>query len=73
MVCSAGGGSASLPPTYTVSPLEGIESAAREVGATVSYHLGTDISKWTPLITDYITLDKLGDEAKFKCEFYSEK
>ncbi|KAH8833090.1 glycoside hydrolase superfamily [Flagelloscypha sp. PMI_526] len=70
----SGGGSASLRPTYTVSPLEGITTAANELGAEVKYELGTDISKWTPLLTDYLCLPggKLSDDLKMKCEFFSE-
>ncbi|KAH7100142.1 beta-glucosidase precursor, partial [Auriculariales sp. MPI-PUGE-AT-0066] len=70
----SGGGSASLRPTYTVSPLEGITAAAKEVGASVSFEWGNTINKWTPFLDDFITLPegKLGDNDKFSCEFYSE-
>ncbi len=38
---TSGGGSASLLSSYTVSPLEGIESAAKELGAEVDFSIGS--------------------------------
>ncbi|WVR04181.1 hypothetical protein IAU60_001181 [Kwoniella sp. DSM 27419] len=51
----AGGGSASLPATYTVTPLQALTQGAEEVGATVEYTIGSDSSRWTPLLTPYIS------------------
>lgn len=46
----SGGGSAALRPTYAVSPLEGISSAAKELGIDVKYALGALTQKYLPLI-----------------------
>lgn len=49
-VVFSGGGSASLRPTYTVSPLDGIKKAAQEIGAEVTYSVGVYSYKWLPEI-----------------------
>ncbi|PPQ78230.1 hypothetical protein CVT25_015549 [Psilocybe cyanescens] len=51
---TSGGGSASLLSTYTVSPLEGISAAAKEIGAEVRYSLGATSHKYLPLLDPYI-------------------
>ena len=51
----SGGGSASLRPTYTVSPLEGITAAAKKVGATVKYAAGANSHKYLPVVDPYIS------------------
>ena len=56
----SGGGSASLRPTYTVSPLEGITAAAKEIDATVAYTVGAHTHKYLPLIDPYIKHDNEG-------------
>ncbi|TFK64048.1 glycoside hydrolase family 3 protein [Pluteus cervinus] len=50
----SGGGSASLTPTYAVSPLEGITTAAKEIGAKVKYTPGAYTTKYHPLLDPYI-------------------
>ena len=45
-----GGGSASLRPYYTISPLEGIQPVAH---GTVLYAQGCDSHKWLPLLSDH--------------------
>lgn len=71
--CYSGGGSASLAPTYLVSPLEAITSAAEATGATVEYTVGADNNRWTPLLTPFISYP--ADVAGVKgpgvvCDFY---
>lgn len=53
----SGGGSASLKPTYTVSPLEGITAAAKKIGAEVSYTVGATSHKYLPSADPYISRD----------------
>lgn len=58
---TSGGGSASLLSTYTVSPLEGITAAAKEIGADVKYTVGAFSHQYLPAIDPYITYDgKIG-------------
>ncbi|EKM59268.1 glycoside hydrolase family 3 protein [Phanerochaete carnosa HHB-10118-sp] len=54
---TSGGGSASLLSTYTVSPLDGITEAAKEIGAEVEYTVGTLSHQYLPAIDPYITYD----------------
>lgn len=51
---TSGGGSARLLSTYTVSPLEGITAAAKEIGADVGYTIGAASHKYLPLLDPYI-------------------
>ncbi|KDR84011.1 hypothetical protein GALMADRAFT_236587 [Galerina marginata CBS 339.88] len=51
---TSGGGSARLLSTYTVSPLEGIVAAAKDVGAEVKYILGATSHKYLPLLDPYL-------------------
>ncbi|GJE99911.1 glycoside hydrolase family 3 protein [Phanerochaete sordida] len=51
---TSGGGSASLLSTYTVSPLEGIAAAAKEIGAEVEFSVGTLSHQYLPPIDPYI-------------------
>ena len=51
---TSGGGSASLLSTYTVSPLEGISSAAKEIGAEVKYTVGALSHQYLPAIDPFI-------------------
>jgi beta-glucosidase len=51
---TSGGGSARLLSTYTVSPLEGIIRAAKEIGADVKYTIGATSHKYLPLLDPYI-------------------
>jgi len=53
---TSGGGSARLLSSYTVSPLQGISAAAREVGAEVEYALGATSHKYLPLLDPFIHL-----------------
>ena len=71
----SGGGSASLQPTYTVSPLSAIQQHAETVGASVTYEEGADISRWTPLLTNYLRLPggKISDPPQVRFDFYDTK
>jgi len=51
---TSGGGSARLLSTYTVSPLEGITAAAKEIGAEVTYTVGATSHKSLPLLDPYV-------------------
>lgn len=62
----SGGGSASLRPTYTVTPLEGIKAAAKENGATVHFRAGVNVHKMLP------TADALISEEGALMEFWNE-
>ncbi|KAM0752674.1 hypothetical protein T439DRAFT_298947 [Meredithblackwellia eburnea MCA 4105] len=68
----SGGGSASLRPTYTVSPLEALTKAAEEVGATVAFEEGADTSRWSPLLSKALRLPggKAGDAQGVRWDFY---
>lgn len=67
----AGGGSANLVPSYSVSPLAGIEEAAAASGASVHYCEGTPSERWMPLLSPY--LHREGGEIGVDIAFYSEK
>ncbi|KAF8663458.1 hypothetical protein AX16_001028 [Volvariella volvacea WC 439] len=54
----SGGGSASLLPTYVISPLEGITAAAKEMGVDVQYTIGATSHKYLPLLDPHIFTDK---------------
>jgi beta-glucosidase len=54
---TSGGGSATLLSTYTVSPLEGITAAAKEIGADVVYGIGATSHKYLPLLDPYVQLE----------------
>lgn len=69
--CYSGGGSASLAPTYLVSPLEAITKAAKDHGAQVEYTVGVDNNRWTPLLTPFMSYpDSTGDGPGVLCDFY---
>jgi beta-glucosidase len=51
---TSGGGSARLLSTYTVSPLEGISTVAKEIGAEVTYGIGAMSHKYLPVLDPYI-------------------
>ncbi|ADV25102.1 beta-glucosidase [Cryptococcus gattii E566] len=70
--CYAGGGSANLAPTYLVTPLEAITTHAHKVGAKVGYTIGSDNSRWTPLLTPFIHHPTMGKDAGpgVQCDFY---
>ena len=53
---TSGGGSARLLSSYSVSPLQGIATAAKEVGAEVEYALGATSHKYLPLLDHFIHL-----------------
>lgn len=65
----SGGGSASLRPTYAISPLEGITEAAKSIGAEVSYTVGAQTHQFLPLVDLFITSNH-GDAAFM--EFWNE-
>ena len=62
----AGGGSASLRPSYSVSPLEGVTAAAKKLGAEVEYCAGVNVHKALPII------DILIDKSATLLEFWNE-
>ncbi|KAF9056763.1 glycoside hydrolase superfamily [Rhodocollybia butyracea] len=53
---TSGGGSARLLESYTVTPLEGIQSSAKDLGVDVKFALGTTTHKYNPLLDPYISL-----------------
>jgi beta-glucosidase len=67
---TSGGGSARLLSTYTVSPLEGITSVAKEIGAEVVYGVGVSSHKYLPLLVPYIT--RANGEPGALLEFWNE-
>lgn len=67
---TSGGGSARLLSTYTVSPLEGITSAASEIGVHVEYAIGATSHKYLPLLDPYIQQD--GGQPGALVEFWNE-
>lgn len=71
----SGGGSANLPPTYLITPLEAITTYAESVGAKVEYTIGSDSSRWTPLLTPFIHHPTMGKDAGpgVQCNFYAQK
>ncbi|KAI0070502.1 glycoside hydrolase family 3 protein [Panus rudis PR-1116 ss-1] len=66
----SGGGSAALRPHYTVSPLEGLAAAGKELGIDVKYSLGAFTLKYLPLVDPYIALKDGSQGALF--EFWNE-
>lgn len=70
----SGGGSASLLPTYTVTPYQAISAEAEKVGANVEYAMGADNSRFTPLLTPFISLpDGVTGHGIVCAEFYDQK
>lgn len=70
----AGGGSANLLPTYTVTPLQAVEKLAAEMGGSVTWEMGVDTARWTPLLTDYLSLpDKVEEASVVRAEFFDEE
>jgi beta-glucosidase len=52
---ASGGGSASMLSSYTVTPLEGITSAAKELGAEVDYAIGSASYMYLPAATNLLS------------------
>ncbi|KAK7062032.1 beta-glucosidase [Favolaschia claudopus] len=69
---TSGGGSARLLSTYTVSPLEGITAAAKEIGAEVKYAVGVASHKFLPELDAYIQ-QKSGEGAGAVLESWNQK
>lgn len=70
----AGGGSANLLPTYTRTPLQAIEKVASEFGGSVEWAMGADTARWTPLLTEFLSLpDKVDKASIVRAEFYETK
>jgi beta-glucosidase len=67
----AGGGSASLPASYTVTPLEAITAIADEAGASVSYTIGADCTRWTPLLDQFLRAPD--GTPGVECSFFQEE
>jgi beta-glucosidase len=53
---TSGGGSASLLSSYTVTPLEGIQTAAKELGAKVEFAVGSSSYLYLPPATKLCSL-----------------
>ncbi|KAF5388345.1 hypothetical protein D9615_000633 [Tricholomella constricta] len=51
---TSGGGSAQLLSTYSISPLQGIKTAAKEIGAEVTYTIGAVSHRYLPLLDPYV-------------------
>lgn len=67
----AGGGSANLLPTYTITPLQAIEKVVQECEGTVTWEMGADTARWTPLLTDFLSLpDRMEAVSVVRAEFY---
>jgi beta-glucosidase len=67
----AGGGSANLLPTYTITPLQAIEKIAAEMSGSVQWEMGVDTARWTPLLTEFLSLpDKVEEASVVRAEFY---
>ncbi|KAJ6539657.1 glycoside hydrolase family 3 protein [Mycena capillaripes] len=71
LAMTSGGGSARLLSTYTVSPLEGISTVAKEIGAEIKYAVGAASHKYLPLLDPYIQ-QKAG-AAGALIEFWNQK
>ncbi|KIK67754.1 glycoside hydrolase family 3 protein [Collybiopsis luxurians FD-317 M1] len=69
---TSGGGSARLLESYTVSPLQGIEAAAKELGAEVKWAIGTTTHKHNPLLDPFITLPDGSGKGGAFMEFWNE-
>jgi beta-glucosidase len=52
---ASGGGSASMLSSYTVTPLEGITTAAKEIGAEVDYTIGSASYLYLPAATKLLS------------------
>lgn len=52
---ASGGGSASMLSSYTVTPLEGITAAAKEIGAEVDYAIGSASYLYLPAATKLLS------------------
>lgn len=64
----SGGGSAALASTYTITPLDGITEAAKEIGATVDFAVGATAFRYLPFIDSIMFLPS-GDNGAF-IEFF---
>ncbi|KAG9218808.1 hypothetical protein CCMSSC00406_0001078 [Pleurotus cornucopiae] len=67
---TSGGGSAQLRSTYVVTPFEGITAAANEIGAEVTYHIGTPSHNTLPLLDGSIRQGN--DEPGAYMQFWNE-
>lgn len=72
VACYAGGGSANLSPTYTVTPLQAITSVAEKSGASVQTCIGAHTTRWTPLLNNHIETSR-GEKGCLLAEFFSER
>ena len=52
---ASGGGSAAMLSSYTVSPLEGITTAAKEIGAEVDFAIGSASYLYLPAVTKLLS------------------
>ncbi len=51
----SGGGSASMNGNYTISPLDGITAAAKELNAEVAFAMGASSFRFMPVLDQYLT------------------
>lgn len=51
----SGGGSASMQTSYSITPLEGISNAAKEIGAEVDYSIGSAAYLYMPSIAKMLS------------------
>ncbi|KAJ9121286.1 hypothetical protein QFC24_004622 [Naganishia onofrii] len=65
IACPSGGGSASMLTAYTVTPLEGITAAAKEIGAAVEYSIGSATYLYMPAISKMLRHPNGKSEAGF--------
>lgn len=65
VACPSGGGSASMLTAYTVTPLEGITAAAKEIGAAVEYSIGSATYLYMPAISKMLRHPNGKSEAGF--------
>ncbi|WWC63090.1 uncharacterized protein I303_105689 [Kwoniella dejecticola CBS 10117] len=72
---SSGGGAASVPlETFSNSPLSGIQAAAQEISAEVTYSLGTVAYQYVPVADRYLSVpSRDGVSGVARIEFWSEQ
>ena len=66
----AGGGSASLRPTYKVTPLEAMEKVVKDLGAEIQYTIGALETRWTPLL-GHMVADMRGMAGFMTADFFT--
>lgn len=67
---TSGGGSASMQTSYSVTPLEGIKTAAEEIGAEVDYSIGSAAYLYMPSITKMLSHPTGNSDGVAQVEFW---